>query len=349
MTMKKKNQPALLDIVQQTLSDHDMIKKKDAVLAAVSGGPDSMTLAHVLLQLKNEYDLTLGTAHLNHGLRFEDANRDELFVKKIAYELDLPFFSKTEDIQSIAVQESLSIETAGRNARYAFFKKTAKEHGYSKIATGHTYDDNAELVLMNLLRGAGAKGLSGIPPKRNDLFIRPLIRVTKSTILEFLSHKDQSYMIDSSNEDTVFLRNKIRHHLLPMLEKEYNPEVQDCLNRTSQILKLENEFMEDLTLDTFQQLLKKEHVGFIELFLDRFNDLHPAIKHRVVRKAILNTKGDLLRIALGHVQDIVQLALSSPKGKSLDLPGQIRVFKTRDTICFKKESMPLRDLDRSQI
>ncbi len=337
-----------MGIIRETISDFQMVEKKEAVLAGVSGGPDSVAMILALLQIREEYGLTLGIAHLNHALRKGESNQDEAFVKHLAKTLDLPFYSKTTDVKSLARNKGLSIEEAGRNARYAFFKELFKTHGYSKIATGHNHDDNAELVLMNLLRGAGVKGLSGIPPKRDNLYIRPLINVSKSQILKFLKREKQNFVIDSSNDDLSFLRNKIRHILLPLLKKEYNPEVHNCLNRTSRILMQENEFMEEQERLSFLNVLKDNQKNLVELFLGAFNDLHPAMKQRVARKAILMVKGDLRRITLRHIQDITHLASVSPNGKSLDLPGQIRVFKSRQTLCFIKEAIPLRNIDRSK-
>ncbi|MCP4022204.1 MAG: tRNA lysidine(34) synthetase TilS [Desulfobacteraceae bacterium] len=347
MTRTKQQSAGFLDILKETISQFNMIQKKEAILIAVSGGPDSVALVRGLLLIKDEYELTFGIAHLNHELRGAESQRDQDFVKNLAQKLNLPFYLETRDIKSWSKEKGLSLEEAGRNARYEFFSQTACSHGFTKIATGHTRDDNAELVLMNLLRGAGLKGLSGIPPQRNNLFIRPMIHITRSQVMDFLDRQNQNFVVDSSNEDPAFLRNKIRNQLLPLLENDYNPEIRDCLNRTSQILSQENLFLEKHTSLAFKDVLKHRKDDLIELMLDQFNELHISMKQRMARKAIFTIKGDLRRITLRHIQDIIHLASTSETGKSLDLPGQIRVLKTRRFLCFRKEAIPLRDLDRS--
>ncbi len=167
-----------------TINYFSMIKNGDMVLVAVSGGSDSISLVLSLLALKDKYGIKIGIAHLNHMLRGEESLRDEVFVEKFAKELALPFFCRQVDVKGHAKKHGLSIEEAGRELRYDFFQHLADQHGYTKIATGHNKEDNAELVLINLLRGTGPKGLSGIPPIRDDIYIRPMIRISKKEILD---------------------------------------------------------------------------------------------------------------------------------------------------------------------
>ena len=201
--------------IRQTVSRFRMLQQNDRVLIAVSGGPDSVALARILLDMQEEYSLTLGLVHLNHLLREEESKRDERFVKQFARAVDLPLFSDRQDTKAHAKKNRLSIETAGRDLRYAFFKKIAQAHGYAKVATGHTGDDNAELVLMNLLRGSGTRGLSGIPPVREDCYIRPMIELTKVQVYDLLKGMNQSFIIDSSNADPAYLRNRVLLRPLP--------------------------------------------------------------------------------------------------------------------------------------
>ena len=172
--------------VAQTLRDHDMVRPKDTVLMGISGGPDSMALARVMICLAPDLDLGLGVAHLNHGLRGKAADQDQAFVGKFAARLGLPFFCEQIDVAGLAKQQRTSVEEAGRNGRYDFFSRVAAAHGYVRIATGHTRDDNAEQVLMALLRGSGSQGLAGIPPVRERRFIRPLIDRPRREIVAFL-------------------------------------------------------------------------------------------------------------------------------------------------------------------
>ena len=334
--------------VYETIAQFDMVQKEDAILAAVSGGPDSVAMVRVLLPFANSRNLTLGIAHLNHDLRGGESQRDEAFVKALAQKLGLPFFCKTMDIQGLAKKEHLSIEEAGRNARYAFFVQIADTHGYTKIATGHTLDDNAEQVLMNLLRGSGPKGLCGIPPIRGNRFIRPLIQLSKAQILTFLKDKNQAFMTDSSNTDESYLRNKIRHNLIPQLEQQFNPEIKASLDRLSHILRQEEDFLTDQAIKVLKRCMAKQTKTFVALSIPELAPTHPALVNRVLRLAIGLVKQDLKAITLTHIQDIINLMDRSESGKSLDLPGQIRVYRTWENLCIQKEALPLRELGTAQ-
>ncbi len=334
--------------VFETISQFGMIQKKDAVLAGVSGGPDSVALVRVLAYLTPGLDLTLGIAHLNHDLRGEEAQRDENFVRKLSCELGLPFFSETRDIRRLAKKEHLSIEEAGRNARYVFFTKIADTQGFTKIATGHNQDDNAEQVLMNLLRGSGLKGLTGIPPVRENRFIRPLIQLPRARILNFLKAKEQVFVLDSSNTDESYLRNKIRHNLIPLLEQKFNPEIKSSLDRLSHILRQEEEFLTNQAAQALKVCTIEQNKTHLTLLIPNLIKHHPALVNRVLRLAIARVKQDLRRITLSHIQDILAIMDKSESGKSIDLPGQIRIYRTREHLVLQKEALPLRELGKAQ-
>lgn len=337
-----------IDIIAETIHELNLLEPGDRVLIAVSGGPDSVALVLSLLAVKEKYTLNIGIAHLNHMLRGEESLGDETFVKKFAHNLDLPFHGEQTDVKGYAKQHRLSIEEAGREVRYRFFEQMANRHGYTKIATGHTKDDNAELVLMNLLRGSGSKGLSGIPAIRNRRYIRPLIRVLKTQILDFLTHKNQAYRVDSSNTDMAYLRNTIRHRLIPRLQSEYNPEIIDALDRLSHILRQEEAFWDTETDKQFNRCLIKTDDRAVAFSKPLMSELHPALLNRVFRKAIWKVKKDLRRISLAHIEDMVKFCFHQPSGISLDLPGRIRVYKHRDSIIIKKEAAPLREIGKKE-
>ncbi len=201
---------------------------------------------------------------------------------------------------------------------------------------------------MNLLRGAGPKGLSGIPPTRDGRYIRPLIRVSKSRILAFLKLKNQAYVFDSSNKDMKYLRNNIRYKLIPHLQSGYNPDIIDALDRLSNILKQEEDFWDAETKIQFDHCLIRENNASIVFSKILLSDLHPALLNRVLRKAIKKIKKDLKRISLAHLLDIIEFCFNTPSGISLDLPGQIRVYKKNDTIIIKKEDKPLREIGKKE-
>ncbi|MDD9303116.1 MAG: tRNA lysidine(34) synthetase TilS [Desulfobacter sp.] len=332
--------------VLETIQTHGMLKAKDHVLVGLSGGPDSIALVRVLLDLKNELDIRLGLAHLNHCLRGIESLGDENFVRAFAQDHGLELVVETRDVRDLSDQNKLSLEEAGRQARYEFFKHTAAAKGYTRIATGHNWDDHVELVLMNLLRGSGPLGLRGIAPVRGTKIIRPLIQISKSDILLFLEDSDQGFVLDGSNSDPHFLRNRVRNGLIPSLEKEFNPEIKTGMARLSQIISLEDDFMTQQTDQAFENLHIQTCPDQIKISIPDIQDLHPALVHRILRKAIRQVKKDLRRITHAHILDILGLARKNTGPKSLDLPGQIRVYKRKHMLCIKKESRPLRKLGR---
>ena len=230
-------QHPLVQSVEKTLLEFNMLQSRDKVLVAVSGGPDSVALLHVLLALQTKFDIQIGIGHLNHGLRPSAATRDAAFVSSLGSKMGLPAHVAAADIQGLHQRHKGSLETLGRKARYNFFSRLARKFGYNKIALGHHADDNAELILMNLFRGSGPLGLSGIPPVRNNRYIRPLIEQPRKSIMKYLQDIQVSYVLDATNNDPRFLRNRIRHELMPELAHRYNPNLVDTLNRTAAIFR----------------------------------------------------------------------------------------------------------------
>ncbi len=335
------------DKVRRTLDAHGMVTPGDRVLVGVSGGPDSVALALALVLLRQDLGITLGIAHINHLLRDRESDRDETFVRDLAGTLDLPFHPLRVDVATLAMERRTSLEETAREVRYAFFQDLCRQKGYGRTAVGHTLDDNAELVLMNLLRGSGPRGLAGIPPVRDNWIIRPLIDRTKGEVLAFLEQRIQAYVVDSTNLETVFLRNRIRNELLPLLRQDYNPGISENLNRVSQIMGEEDRWMDTEAGAVFNRIHLKGKGPGVCLCLAGFNDLPTALKRRVVRKGIEAVKGNLRRITLAQVDAVSALAAATSPGRSLDLPGQIRIIKQDRTLCFKKETRPLREIGQA--
>ncbi len=339
-------EPLLIKKARETIDLYAMLKPGDAVLAAISGGPDSVALLLLLRELSLDFSLTIGVSHLNHTLRGKESDRDEEFVFNLAAKFNLPCHIRRSDVSAFAEKNRLSLEEAARDVRYGFYNELADEKKYTKIALGHNYDDNAELVLMNLLRGSGTKGIAGIPPVRGRRIIRPLIRVSREDILDYLTLRNQDYVVDSSNSDTVFLRNRVRNDLLPLLKKHYNPGVADALNRLSSIVMLEEEWMAKETKAVFIRAILHRTKSDVHLDKEVFKGLHPALSRRVLRHAIRSVKKDLRRITLAHIDDVLNLILTGTNGKSLDLPDRIRTFIHNGKICFKHENLPLRQIGK---
>jgi len=334
-------------LVLDTIREHGMVAPGHRVLIGVSGGPDSMALAQALAGLTKDLDIRIGLAHLNHMLRGRHALADETFVREFARENDLDLVVQTKDVAALAKRQRICVEEAGRNARYDFFTRVACEQGFTRVALGHNRDDNIEQVLMNLVRGAGPRGLRGIPPVRQEKFIRPLIRMPRTDILTFLDGINQGYRIDGSNEDTSFLRNRIRHCLIPLLETEFNPGIKTGLARLAGIMGQEDDFLDQMARAALARAEAGREKDRICLSIPGIDTLDPALGARVIRLALLSVKQDLRRISHTHIRDILCFAgKKGESGKSLDLPGRIRVYRQRDILCIKRETTALRTLGR---
>ncbi|MEA3279165.1 MAG: tRNA lysidine(34) synthetase TilS [Thermodesulfobacteriota bacterium] len=340
----------LLHNVEQTIKKHRMFQQGDSVLVCVSGGSDSVALLHILHKLTPKFSLRLGVAHLNHGLRQKDSDYDAEFVATLARNLDLPCYISKEDVRTFQRRHKLSMEEAARRVRYAFYDRVAEKNRFNKIALGHNSNDNAELILMYLFRGSGPLGISGIPPVRNTgnpgtKIVRPLIMVTKSETSCFLEEKGLKYVFDISNLDTKYLRNRIRHHLIPFLKKSYNPGIIKTLNRLASIIRVEEEWIEKIIEPVFKKTVLDIKNDKITLSIPIINKIHIAARRRIIRKAIAIIKGDLRRITFAHIDSIVTFIESKSICNCLDLPDRIRIERNRDVLFLSKEKKRLRDLN----
>ena len=329
--------------IVRTIHDYGMIPPRIKILIGVSGGPDSICLWHLLMTLAAKFEIRIGAAHLNHGLRGAASDQDAEFVRKMTEFYNTPFFYQKADIRRAAEKSKRSIEEAGRMARYTFFKKTAATHGFDKIALGHHRDDNAEQVLMNLLRGAGLDGLGGIPPIR-DQFIRPLIRVRRKEILTYLTENRLEYVTDQTNADTLFLRNKIRHQLMPRLKREFNPNITESLNRLSEICRSEKEWIDGLVLGTLDKLTLYRGKNHLTISIPGLRRLHLAHLRRLMRLGIRQIKGDLRRIRMAQIDAAVDLIYNNKSIGWNDLPDRIRVEKKGDQLIIRQASRNLRTI-----
>ncbi len=334
----KNNLLAKIEKTARTMFLHD-----DSVLIGVSGGPDSVALLTLLTRLAPKFSLKLGIAHLNHCLRGEDSDNDQMFVADLAKRLNLPCYIAKEDVSAYQKTHKLSLEEAGRQVRYAFFEKIRTEHHFDKIALAHHAGDNAELILMYLLRGSGTLGLSGIPPQRDGKIVRPMLNISRLEIMNFLSRENLPYCSDNSNNDTKFLRNKIRHELIPILQ-EYNPNISQALNRLSVILRSEEEWMQSEIENIFEDCVAEITENRISLDIAKLKQYLIAVQRRLVRKVISMLKGDTRRISFEHVESVLFLSENTTgSDKSIHFPDRIRVEKNRYSLIFAKECKSLRD------
>ncbi len=334
----------LLQTVEETIAAYGMLKPKDSVIIGVSGGPDSVALLHVLFLIAPRFSLKLGVAHLNHCLRRNDSDKDAQFVELLAKKYDLSFYTHKTDVRKYRIDNKLSLEEAARRVRYTFLNNVASTMKYNKIAVGHHSDDNAELILMNIFRGSGTKGLSGIPPVRDHKIIRPLITLNRSEIIDFLSQNKIDYITDASNTDTKYFRNRVRHDLIPLLKTAYNPKISDTLNRLSSIIRSEEEWIDDVVHPFYEKTVLDVQKNYIILSVSMLNRYHPALKRRIIRMTIEKIKGDLRRIRFVNINSAIGLLEKRPDYGKVDLPDRIRIQRDRDALYVIKEKRILRDV-----
>lgn len=237
--------------IHRFISQHKMIEDGETVLVAVSGGADSLALLYGLHALRSQLNCKLHVVHLNHCLR-PDADADAKFVQQHAAHLELSCTIQRAEVKRLIKQWKLSVEAAGRKARYQFYESVCTEVSATKVALGHHQDDIAETVLMNLIRGSGATGLKGISPVRNVKFIRPLSGFTRESIETFLTSIGIVPRHDATNTDTYYLRNRIRGELIPQLARDYNPNIKTGLSRTADVLGAESEYLDTIARKAFE-------------------------------------------------------------------------------------------------
>jgi tRNA(Ile)-lysidine synthase len=313
--------------VRQALERSGLTDGKRLVVA-VSGGPDSLALLYALHHLRGELGLELHGAHLDHGLRGEASRADARFVAETFRSLGVPFTVEDADVASFRRERGLSLEDAAREVRYAFLFRVAADQQADAIALGHTSDDQAETVLLHLIRGSGLAGLRGMEPAtrralagHETILARPLLEVSRRETAAYCRAMGLEPRLDESNLSPELGRNRLRLELLPIL-KRYNPAVRDALARLSRSVAQDLAFIEAQVEAEWDRVARFSDKS-LELDRNAFARLPPAIQSHMLRRAVLSVKGDLEDVEQNHIADMVRL-MAGPAGKSLDLPGGIR-------------------------
>ncbi|NQT29666.1 MAG: tRNA lysidine(34) synthetase TilS [Candidatus Saganbacteria bacterium] len=320
--------------VLETIKEYKMLEAGDHVLVAVSGGPDSCALLYLLDSLKQEFGIKLHIAHLNHLIRKGDAELDVRFVQGLAQNLNVPITVESFDVSSFAKKNKLGIEAAARIVRYDFFERAAKKVGATKIAVGHSADDNVETFLMRLLRGSGLKGLCGIPPKREKI-IRPLIKVWQREIEDYVGALKLVPRRDYTNYESKYLRNRVRMKLIPQL-KIYNLNIKEIILQTILLVTDDSGYLEDKAEEALQNALKASSEAEIRLSIFELKQFEDPIKRHLIRAAIERVKGDLSELSYKHVHDIIDKFDSRGKWE-LHLPDNIFVYGDRNELIITRE------------
>jgi len=316
----------LLDEVRKFIKQYQLINTQDKILIGLSGGPDSVCLLYALNALKEEFSLKLYIGHLNHSLRGRESDQDQEFVKKLSQKLKIPAFFKKVDVSG--ADKTYRSEEAARKIRFDFLFQTAKENHLAKIALGHNQDDQAETVLMRLIRGSGLLGLAAILPKRKIggfTIVRPLLGIKRKDIESFLRLKKIASRVDSSNLREIYFRNRLRRTLLPELEK-YNPNIKEVLAGTAQTAAYDYDFLYTSALKAFIKI-KIIKLKQLKLPLEKFLNLHPALQNIILRLGFEELKGDTRRLTYQHIRELRDLIYCRPQGSIVDLPSLISARK----------------------
>ena len=331
--LQKKSHNSFLKAIENTIAEFNMVLPRETLIIGVSGGPDSIALLNIIYHnFAKQFGLKIHVAHLHHGLRGKESDSDAVFVNKVSSQLGLPCTVLKIDIAALAKRKKMTIEEAGRYARYDFFNKLADKIGATKILVAHNSDDNVETFLMRIIRGSGPKGLEGIPPV-NGRIARPLIRVSKKQILDYCKVNSISYVIDSSNSETKYFRNFVRRKVLPLLET-VNPKAGEAVLNTMKLITSQQDFIRSEVLKYSNTLLKTAGQA-VEIDLDKTKILHPAILGELVREAIRRIKGDLQNVSSVNIEAVLNM-----KSGLLHLLERLRGQKNKQLLVFFSHIKP---------
>jgi len=337
----------LIKRILTTISRHQMLRAGDRVGIGVSGGSDSVALLRILQELSGQQGIRLAVLHFNHGLRGADSEGDEQFVAALAGQLSLPFFSARENVAGLARARHLNLEDAARRLRYGFFAAVARDRRIDRAAVAHTADDQAETVLARVLRGTGPAGLAAIYPV-NGHVVRPLLEVRRAELREYLNKLGQPWREDASNQDRSRLRSRLRHEVLPILERQIQPAIVEHLGRLAALSRGDEAFWKALTRARLGALLEREG-GRLRIrcadLLNPFVNEDPlpgidfpaearlAVTQRLVRGIIEELRGHCRQWTADHVGRVVYLAAAGSSGSRIELPG-VMVERSFDWLCF---------------
>ena len=326
----------LEDRVLDTITKYNMIQDNDKVVIGVSGGPDSIALLTILNKLKEKWNIKLYVAHINHRIR-KEAEEETEYVKDFCAKIGVEIYIKEINVEEEAKRLKIGTEEAGRNIRYAFFEEVLEKVGANKIATAHQKNDNAETVLMNIMRGTSIAGLKGIEKVRDGKFIRPLIECSREEIENYCKDNKLDPKYDKSNNENIYTRNKIRNLLIPYLQKEYNPNIIDTINRLADLAAQEEQFLNKVVEKEYEKLLisgdnKKENIVILDL--KKFNQLDYIIKSKLVLYTIAKAYGRTTGIEKVHIDDIIKLCENNIGNKYLSPRKGIKVYVKKGKIFF---------------
>lgn len=332
----------ILKIVKKTIETHSLLKPNDRVLVGLSGGADSTALLHILCALKEEYNLEVAAAHINHSLR-ETADRDMHFCEDLCKKLGIKLYSLTADIKGGAKKEGMSCELYARKVRYDYFDSL----GFDKIATAHNKNDVAETLLFNFMRGTSVRGLSGIPYKRGNI-IRPLLDIKKEEIISFCSENGHDFVTDETNLEAIYSRNKIRLELIPEIEREFNQGFVDVVTKNAKLFCEDSDYLDLLAQKAYNGILTKELLENHEM----------PIKRRMLEIYWQEVTKSTQNLPISYIDDILMLLEKNKTGSKIDLPqsfeavieyGKLLIHKKTEKKDYEYKICPDRILNIPEI
>lgn len=329
-----------------TIEKYNLIENGDKVILGLSGGPDSVCLLHILNRLKEVLDIEVYAAHLNHQIRGMEAQKDALYVSQLCESLGITFFVKSMNVPQYCKENKLSLEEGARKLRYEMFFELKEKLNANKIAIAHNMNDQAETVLMRMMRGTGLQGLKGIDYIRDGIIIRPLLEVERSEIESYCEEYKLNPRIDSTNLESIYTRNKIRLELIPYMRDNFNSNITESIVRMSNSLRSDNDFIEEEAFKKFKE------VAFIngynlEVNLQKYVNLHKSLKSRIIRHAIKYVLGDTNFIDQKHIEEVIELEGENKVDKKIILPRGLFVYRQKNKLIFTTKEIVLEEIEFS--
>ncbi len=328
--------------VHESILARDLLRQRDHIVVAVSGGPDSVALLACLVALSARWKWDLSIGHVNHGLRGAESEEDVGFVQKLGNDMGVPV--SVRDIRlkkSDAKLSKQSLQAYAREARYHALDSILQERNATKIAVGHMADDQAETVLMWMLRGSGTGGLSGIPPKRGERIVRPILNIPRTDIIAYLNQRQLSYRLDSSNTESVYLRNRLRQDLVPHL-KEYAPGIVQTLSRQAEMIRDDHAYLESMAAVYFQKICVTKDDQQSQLDASALLALPLSIRRRVVRCGFQQLKGNTHDLRFDVVQSVLERLENGQSGWTMKI-SDINIALEYDRLVFSIKPAILQD------
>ena len=321
----------IFEKVLSTINKYNLIENGDKIVLGLSGGPDSVCLLHILYRLKEKLDIEVYAAHLNHQIRGIEAQKDALYITQLCENLGVTSFVKSIDVPKYCKENGLSVEEGARKLRYEMFEEIKQKTKSNKIAIGHNLNDQAETILMRIMRGTGLQGLRGIEYIRDNNIIRPILDIDRKDIEAYCEKYELNPRIDHTNLETIYTRNKIRLELIPYMKDNFNPNVIESIVRMSNSLKTDSDYIQGESEIKFKEVSNLQEDA-CEIDIQKYSKLHDAIKVRVLRKGIKHILGDTNFVDQKHIEDIMQLEDNKKIDKMITLPRGIFAYRRKNTI-----------------